>query len=469
MATEALTIFAYDDDKQSIVVEQRFSEAQGLMRQGLTSMIEAGGKFAEIRDLLRHNKSGGFDGWIESKQLGRRTVYRLLDLHGTFATVPHVAQLDIAATAAYLLAAPSTPAEARAEAIQRAEAGERITVATAKQIVDRGFANSATLVDPVRNFALTAAHGEIVVARAVLKQIAERSPHHLTLASDSDALAPFKPFRLADLAVAAQQARAGLPLPPPSVTTFAPGELAAGQPNNGNGRAKCTICGRPISDPASIARGAGDVCAGHPAATPAGVPTPTGARPALAAELFTPLAPEPAAPAFDLVELADVVDAWLDDKVEALDLADGNDARRYALNAILASRNGSHNEAWRNLRAYKGWPADVSSEDKLAGVRAALRRLNGDDIAPPPASSLMRNEPLPATHYELPSQAPTFQPPAGGGLVFNKIALGLEQLIDELIACAAHLETLGCDANEHLANALEQAQDLLTLTKGELA
>ncbi len=127
--------FQYEDTGQRIVVEQRFSEAQGLMRQGLSNMIEAGGKFAEIRDLLRHNKHGGFDGWIQVQALGRRTVYRLIELHAAFATMPQMAQFDIATTAAYLLAAPSVPDEARAAALQRAAAGEHIGVPAAQAII----------------------------------------------------------------------------------------------------------------------------------------------------------------------------------------------------------------------------------------------------------------------------------------------------------------------------------------------
>ena len=111
--------FDYDDGEQRIVVEQRYTEALSLMRQGLISLIEAGGKLAEIRDLLRHNKAGGFDSWIETKGLTRRTVYRFIELHTAFPTVPHVAQLDIPATAAYLLASASVPEEARQEALDR--------------------------------------------------------------------------------------------------------------------------------------------------------------------------------------------------------------------------------------------------------------------------------------------------------------------------------------------------------------
>ncbi len=128
--------FAYDNSEQRIVVEQRYTEAQALLRQGLAALIEAGGKFALIRDLLRHNKRGGFDAWIEDKGLGRSTVYRLLDLHRAFATVPNLGQLDIAASAAALLAAPSAPPEARAAALDEAAGGARITVARAQALID---------------------------------------------------------------------------------------------------------------------------------------------------------------------------------------------------------------------------------------------------------------------------------------------------------------------------------------------
>jgi hypothetical protein len=48
-----------------------------------------------------------------------------------------IAHLQIVPTAAYYLVAPSVPEEAREEAISRAEAGEKITVAIAKSIVAR--------------------------------------------------------------------------------------------------------------------------------------------------------------------------------------------------------------------------------------------------------------------------------------------------------------------------------------------
>src|SRR5438270_11169003 len=46
-----------------------------------------------------------------------------------------ISDLPIDATAAYLLAAPSAPDEARQTAVERAEAGEQITTAVAKEIL----------------------------------------------------------------------------------------------------------------------------------------------------------------------------------------------------------------------------------------------------------------------------------------------------------------------------------------------
>ncbi len=127
--------FSYDDGEQRIVVEQRYTEAQALMRQGLISLIEAGGKLAEIRDLLRHNKAGGFEAWCASRELQLRAAYRLLDLHAAFGgTLTNLSRLNIGTSVAYLLAAPSVPEEARQEALDRAAQGERIGVKEARQI-----------------------------------------------------------------------------------------------------------------------------------------------------------------------------------------------------------------------------------------------------------------------------------------------------------------------------------------------
>lgn len=132
-----IVLFDYGqlDVETRIVVQQRTSEIKDLLRSALGDMIEAGRKCKEVRDALRHDKSGGFMGWVDKEGLGRQTVYSIMSMHDVFGNYPKFGQLDIGKTAAYLLAAPSTPEPARLEAIERAEAGETITHTVAKQIV----------------------------------------------------------------------------------------------------------------------------------------------------------------------------------------------------------------------------------------------------------------------------------------------------------------------------------------------
>ncbi len=54
-----------------------------------------------------------------------------------FSSCPNFGQLNIAASALYLLAASSIPDEARKEALESAKGGETITYSKAKAIISR--------------------------------------------------------------------------------------------------------------------------------------------------------------------------------------------------------------------------------------------------------------------------------------------------------------------------------------------
>lgn len=93
----------------------------------------------KARDEYKHNKHGGFEGWID-QALGwdRKTAYNTIQRYEKFGTGEYIPQLDnIVLTAQYRLSAPSTPIEAREEALERAESGEKITVAKADELVKK--------------------------------------------------------------------------------------------------------------------------------------------------------------------------------------------------------------------------------------------------------------------------------------------------------------------------------------------
>lgn len=127
--------YATLDPEARIVVRQKTDELKGLLRAAAQNIFDIGGKLAEVRDQLQHNRAGGFEAWLAAEfGMSRRTAYNFIGVYERFNRA-NFAQLDIAASALYLLAAPSTPDTAREEALRRAEAGERITHQKAKKIV----------------------------------------------------------------------------------------------------------------------------------------------------------------------------------------------------------------------------------------------------------------------------------------------------------------------------------------------
>ncbi len=88
-----------------------------------------------MKEALPH---GGFGPWLRA-EFGwtERTARNFMIVAERFGPKTEIiSDLCIDPTAAYLLAAPSAPEEASVFAVKRAQNGERITVAAAKQILD---------------------------------------------------------------------------------------------------------------------------------------------------------------------------------------------------------------------------------------------------------------------------------------------------------------------------------------------
>lgn len=123
------------DPEVKIVVQQRTSEIKEKLRDAAKTAWEIGQKLADVRDRLEY---GVFDSWLKAEfEWSRRTAYNYIKIFETFGSCATVAQLGIAAKTLYLLAAPSTPRDARSEALERAALGEAITHNEAKAIVSR--------------------------------------------------------------------------------------------------------------------------------------------------------------------------------------------------------------------------------------------------------------------------------------------------------------------------------------------
>ncbi len=104
------------------------------VQKTLDALIEVGQELLAVKEAVGH---GHFGPWLRA-EFGwtDRTAQNLMSVAERFgANTKLISDLTIQPTAAYLLAAPSVPDQARQAAIEKAEAGEAITVATAREIV----------------------------------------------------------------------------------------------------------------------------------------------------------------------------------------------------------------------------------------------------------------------------------------------------------------------------------------------
>jgi hypothetical protein len=104
------------------------------VRKTMEDIIAIGNDLLAAKEALPH---GRFLPWL-SAEFGwaERTARNFMSVAEWFGPKSAmIADLAIAPTAAYLLAAPSVPEQARVAAIERAEAGETITTVVAKEIL----------------------------------------------------------------------------------------------------------------------------------------------------------------------------------------------------------------------------------------------------------------------------------------------------------------------------------------------
>jgi hypothetical protein len=107
------------------------------MKRTVQDVVEFGQDLEMMRNELPR---GRFVPWLraefgQSRRWAEHQIHVAAWLTAKCEIISHL-QLRIDPTAAYLLAAPSTPEEAREEALNRAMNGERITVPIARAILD---------------------------------------------------------------------------------------------------------------------------------------------------------------------------------------------------------------------------------------------------------------------------------------------------------------------------------------------
>src|SRR5262245_14339492 len=126
-------------DGRKLLTNSTLAEHADAIRQlgkrMVADVIEIGDRLSECKRICRHGK---WLAWLE-REFGWRvdTANRFIQLRKLSNQIPQVAEFDLPLSGLYLLAAPSTPDEARNEIIKRAEAGEPVGVSDIKETVEK--------------------------------------------------------------------------------------------------------------------------------------------------------------------------------------------------------------------------------------------------------------------------------------------------------------------------------------------
>ncbi|NJR39335.1 MAG: DUF3102 domain-containing protein [Leptolyngbyaceae cyanobacterium CSU_1_4] len=131
---------------QREIVQQRTGEIRERLQRSAQDIWEIGQRLADVRVQLKH---GQFEAWLKAEfDWSRRTAYNFINVYETFQERANLAQIDIATSALYLLAAPSTPQGVRDEYLQQAREGKKVTHKDLRETMERDrplslFASSA--------------------------------------------------------------------------------------------------------------------------------------------------------------------------------------------------------------------------------------------------------------------------------------------------------------------------------------
>jgi hypothetical protein len=119
------------DRETADFLQQQTGEIRALMRRSAQDIFEIGEKLIEIKQRLGH---GRFGNWLAAEFAWTdRLAQQFMNVARQFRS-ENISDLQLAPTALYLLAAPSTPEVVREEALARARAGEPITHKQVKEL-----------------------------------------------------------------------------------------------------------------------------------------------------------------------------------------------------------------------------------------------------------------------------------------------------------------------------------------------
>lgn len=141
MSAKELATVSFDYSKVDKETKGKLTTIAGQVRRGkgnyVKSVMELGEAIHAAHELLAgEGREGQFSQWVEAEcNIDKRTAYNYMHAFERFGKCEIISHLS--PTAMYALAAPEAPKQAAKEAEKLANKGEHITVARAKELVER--------------------------------------------------------------------------------------------------------------------------------------------------------------------------------------------------------------------------------------------------------------------------------------------------------------------------------------------
>ena len=137
------------DEQKRTIVWQYTSEIKDLMRLTAENIISIGQKLTQVKSQLGH---GSFQKWLRTEfEWSEQTARQFMHVYRWSETIENKNFVfsELGTSALYLLAAPSTPPEAREEVVALVDGGEKVSYTRAKNIINRHKELSSSVDDKV--------------------------------------------------------------------------------------------------------------------------------------------------------------------------------------------------------------------------------------------------------------------------------------------------------------------------------
>ncbi|PPS42797.1 DUF3102 domain-containing protein [Chroococcidiopsis sp. TS-821] len=168
-----------------LLIQQHTQALKEKLQRTAQDIWEIGQKLSEVRARLKH---GQFDAWLKAEfGWSRRTAYNFINVYETFNERAKFAHFNIATSALYLLASPSTPQDIKEQFIEAAQTGQKVTHKDIRKALERRNHPQINSVPPAET-------AEIVVQPEAISVI---PPVPLEAKKPSDAARPSHWYLLA--------------------------------------------------------------------------------------------------------------------------------------------------------------------------------------------------------------------------------------------------------------------------------